>query len=285
MEGGHLTRRLANSDPAPRRVRATLVMLACLGAAPALAVELTGRQQIEILNEAQQAFDRGVALRQANPALAAKAFTEAAGKFQLLVDAGLRNGKLYYNLGNAWLEGSQLGKAIANYRRAERLIPDDPRLQANLRYARSLCRNQIPPSGETAFLRTLFFWHYATSLRGRFLAALTVYILFWLLMTARFWWPRFRWRYLLIPCLIVWLTVGMSVAVTTIQQSRHRYGVVTANDVAVRKGNGLGFELQFKEPLHEGVEFEVLEQRLDWLRIQLADGKTGWIPARDTELI
>ena len=59
----------------------------------------------------------------------------------------------------------------------------------------------------------------------------------------------------------------------------HRDGVVLTDDVVVRKGNSEGFEPQFLEPLHQGVEFRVLEQRTGWLSIELPDGKTGWIRA------
>ena len=63
---------------------------------------------------------------------------------QGLIDDGVDNGKLYYNLGNAQLQIGDLGQAIVSYRRAERLIPNDSNLRENLRFARSLCRNQIP---------------------------------------------------------------------------------------------------------------------------------------------
>ena len=41
------------------------------------------------------------------------------------------NGALLYNLGNARLQAGDVGKAIVSYRRAERLIPGDERLELN----------------------------------------------------------------------------------------------------------------------------------------------------------
>lgn len=246
---------------------------------------LSLQQQVVVLNEGLQAFDQGVSLRQSNPTQAAKAFNEAAVKFQLLVDSGVRNGKLYYNLGNACLESGQIGKAILNYRRAQELIPDDPRLAANLRYARSLRRNQIAESGERAFLRTLFFWHFGTSLRSRFIVGLIVYLAFWGGLIARTFLPRFRWRYVLTPLLIACVMLGASVAVSMADRAARRTGVISVDNVIVRKGNGEGFEPQFKEQLHEGVEFDILEQRAEWLYLRLPDGKTGWIRGREAEAV
>ena len=251
----------------------------------ALAVNLTLQQRVVLLDEAQRAFDRGVELRQASPAEAATSFRQAADKFQIIVDSGLRNGRLYYNLANACLESGRLGRAIANYRRAERLLPGDGRVEHNLSYARSLRRDQIETAGQQAFLHTLFFWHYGTSLRLRYVLAVALYVLFWLLMIARTFVRRWRWRYVLVPVLAAWVVLGCSVAVEAYQQSTSLAGVLAADEVVVRKGNGEGFEPQYKQALHEGVEFVVLERRHDWLLIELPDGKTGWIRADQAEII
>jgi len=260
-------------------------ILTLIGSPHAVAIELTPEQRVEIFNEAGRAFDRGANVRQHNSNEAIEAYRESAAKFQLLVDAGIRNGKLYYNLANAYLENGQLGKAILNYRRAEALLPGNGRIEHNLRYARSLRRNQIETAGKRAFLRTLFFWHFGTSLRARFLAGLFLYVAFWLMLIGRTMLCRFRWRYVLIPTLAIWLTLGVSVAVDMLGTSRNLEGVLITDDVVVRKGNGKGFEPQFKQQLHEGVEFTVLEQRRDWLYIELPDGKSGWIQMRQAELI
>jgi len=75
------------------------------------------------------------------------------------------------------------------------------------------------------------------------------------------------------------------VGVESIESARAREGVVVADEVVVRKGNGDGFEPQFEQSIGEGVEFELLERRGDWLRVRLPDGQEGWIRAREAELI
>ncbi len=62
-------------------------------------------------------------------------------------------------------------------------------------------------------------------------------------------------------------------------------GVIVGQNVTVRKGNGEGFALKFKEILPEGTEFQVLEQRGKWILAKLPDGKTGWINSDYTEVI
>lgn len=256
-----------------------------VGGPSASAVELTARQREALLDEARRAFDRGAEIRQSDPRGAVVAFREAAEKFQIIVDSGVRNGRLYYNLANAYLESGRLGLAIANYRRAQQRMPADGRIAHNLEYARSLRQDQIEVVGQEAFLKTLFFWHYATSPRLRLNLAGAFYLIFWLLLIVRTVVRRRRWWYMLLPVAVVGLVLGCSVLVGIHQQQSTTEGVLTADDVIVRKGNGEGFEPQFKQALHEGVEFRILERRDDWLLIQLPDAKTGWIRAAQAEII
>lgn len=260
----------------------------CLGAAmasPAVAADLTPDQQEQLLIEGLQAFDRGTQLRKSRPEEALQAFQQSADKFQFLVDAGIANGKLFYNLGNAYLRCGDLGKAIVNYRRAEKLRPTDGQVEANLGFARSLRRNQIASSAQRTLWHSLFAWHFNTSLGTRFAIGLGFYVLFWLALILRQYVRAVRWRFVLVPSLLIWLSLGVSIAFERYAETTHPEGVVLADDVTVRKGNGEGFELQFEQSLEPGDEFTLLEKRRDWIHIQLPDGADGWIRLNQAELI
>ena len=249
------------------------------------AAELSRQESVGLLNDGLRAFDRGTALAKQSPGEAAAAFAEAAAKFQQIVDAGVENGRLYYNLGNAHLKSGRIGPAIANYLRAAAFMPQDTRLQENLAYARLLCQCDIRESGERAATRTVFFWHYGTPLSLRFRLGLATYVLFWLLLIGRTLIGRIRWGYPAAVCLVLWLALGVSVGVELRHSATHQDGVITTPDVVVRKGNGLDYAPQLKETLAEGVEFEVVEERGAWLHIQLADGKDGWVQRKEAEII
>lgn len=256
-----------------------VVVAAILVADAARAQTLPHDQKERLLAEASTAFNRGKELERSDPAGASEAFAEAVSRYEALVDAGVRNGRLFYNLGNAELQRGRLGAAILNYRRAQELIPGDRRLQENLRVARELCRTQIPPRGSSEFVRTLFFLHYHTSLRTRFAAGLACYVLFWLVLILRLYAPRLPVRALAGVLAAAWVGLGISVLVDWQVEGREQAGVVLADEVIVRKGDSETYDPKFQQPLHEGTEFTVLESRGDWLLIELADGKTGWIPA------
>lgn len=269
-------------------VRFTILLicpvLTCV-AWPARGQALSERERIGLFTEALDAFDEGSNLRATDPSAAAVAFHTAIARFSGLIDSGVRSGKLHYNLANAQLQVGQLGRSIANYRRAERLIPGNDRVEANLRFARSLCRNQIAPAGGRAAMETLFAWHYGTPVGTRFHVGLAAYILFWAVLLARVYLPGVRWGYAAAALLLVWCTLGVSVFVEETVQSDNQSGVMVADDVVVRKGNGDSYDPQFNEPLHAGVEFEIVESRGEWLLIHLPDDNEGWIPARAAEII
>ena len=50
----------------------------------------------------------------------------------------------------------------------------------------------------------------------------------------------------------------------------------------MRKGNAESYEPALTAPLDEGVEFELVERRGDWLLVRLSGGQEGWIPDRTT---
>lgn len=255
-----------------------------LAAGPARA-EMSEAQRDETLRAALAAFDRATEMARQQPAAAAEAYRESARGFEALIADGVRNGRLHYNLGNAYLQLGELGKAVASYRRAEALIGNDPSLQANLRFARSLCRSQIPARGGEAALRTALFWHYETPLAARFWVAVVGYAAFWGVLLMRSLTRAPGWGFAAAALLVVWLAAGTSTTIEWTQRERSPAGVTIADDIVVRKGNGEAYEPQFNEPLHAGVEFRVIDQRPGWLKIELADGSTGWLKQSQVEII
>lgn len=269
------------------RMGVLIIALLSIGlwASPAQAADLTPQQQRDVLTEAQQAYDRGIAMLRGNPSEARSSFQAAAQKFQLVADNGLANGLLFYNLANAQLQAGDVGRAILNYRRAQRLIPGDPRVQSNLDFARTLCKTPIAASGQRALTSALLRWHDHTATRTRFIVFITAWLLFWCALLLRILRPSGIWTMIATVTCVIWIALGISVAMDVTGWGHRPAGVVLADNVTVRKGNGTGFEPQFAQSLGPGVEFDVLERRGDWLNIQLPNGSSGWIEADQTELV
>lgn len=253
-----------------------------------LAQDLLAATPQHFAAEFQQAieeFDLAQEIRSTNPDRARQLLSLAAQRFESLVVAGIRNGYLEYNLGNTYLQLSDMGRAILHYRRAERLIPGDALLAENLGVARTRLLLNIPPTRSGAVYRALFFWHYQASPRGRLVAAFLGYIAFWVLLSLRAIFPK---SWLITGAVIaglVWLATGGSLAVQRWQDRTIPDAVVIANDVTVYKGPGGTYQKQFEQSLQAGVEVRIREERGEWRRIELSDGSSGWVRRDTIELI
>ena len=189
------------------------------------------------------------------------------------------SGKLLYNLGTAYLAAGDLGRAVLSFRRAEQLTPDDKNLARNLALARRLREDALAaPDRRTRFIDADLL----TS--PPFLLALFAggWSVFWLgaalfrLGRAPRWLPIFG-------CVLAAVAAGL------LSQERLRSedvaGVVLVPETEVRQGPTWSDPPAFAAPLHAGAEFERLETQGDWLYVQLPDGRRGWLPAADAELV
>ncbi len=241
---------------------------------------------LALYRDAESSFRQANDLVPTNPRKAGDLFLKAALSFERIArEGGIENGRLYYNLGNIHFRLGDLGRAILNYRRAERFIPHDANLQQNLAYARSRCPDKIEAKPETKVLQTLFFWRYDLSLPVRAGLFLLFFNLIWLLSGVYLFRKKPGIRSGVVACAVVSLLLAGSLAADAYEQARTRAGVVTVKEVVARKGDGVVFEPSFKEPLHAGTEFIVLEERRGWYHIELSDGRLCWIPDSAGEII
>lgn len=246
-------------------------------------------QTLEGIMAAQAAYDRGMELQARDAAAAREQFLQAANGFRQAVDAGSVNGALLFNLGNAQLQAGQTGEAIGSYLRAQRLMPGDDGLQANLAHARSLVKDRFDRGGGLLLEDVAGWWH-LLGVRSRFTLAAVLWVVAWgaaawLFFVGSTLPDRLR-RVTRSAAWVSGTIAGIlmtTVAIDVLAPSWRPMGVTVSDGVVVRKGNGEGFAPAFAEPLSQGVEFRVLEERPGWIQIRLPDGKIGWI--RDLQAI
>jgi len=262
----------------------TLVVLLASAALPIPARAQDSRLRAEF-DRAMSDYDEALAIREADPDRARALYRASAQRLSSMVASGVTNGRLEYDLGNCYLQAGDLGLAVLHYRRAQRLAPRDPLLLDNLREARSRCVTHIEPTRRSTVLHGVFFWHFATTQAARLLTGLIAYGVFWALLALR---VLLRRRWLTAAAsvsLVLTLLLGGSVGMDAWCDRNAPAGVVTAMDVVVSKGPGPGHQRQFEQPLQPGVEFTLRERRAGWWRIELPDGKSGWIEASAADLV
>ena len=269
-----------------RRLRKWILLLSLLTAAGAAAASLSRAELSNLLGEANTLFRQANDASLRDPAAARDLYRRAALRYERIVqEGGIHNGKLFYNIGNAYFRAGDIGRAILNYRRAQLYIPDDANVAQNLSYARSSRADAFQEKQETQVLKTLLFWHYDLSPRLRSLILVIAWGLFWVAAAIRLlrrsWAPR---PLLAATGVVALLFLGSLVAAAT-GTARRQPGVILAEQVIARKGDGISYEPSFKEPLHAGTEFVLAEARGDWCHIELPDGRRCWIPADSAGLV
>lgn len=268
-----------------------LILFIILAALLGGTVKANALDKAEIWNlyrDGESSFRQANDLLKDDPAKAKDLFEKAALCFETIHrEGGIENGRLFYNIGNVYFRLGEIGRAILNYRRAERYIPNDINLQQNLSAARARCPDKIESKPETQLLRTLFFWHYDLSGPTRSWLFASCFSLLWLFAGLYVYLSRRKplLRQLAGGFAVLSLLLAISMGVEAYDQSTIRSGVVLEKEVIGRKGDSSTFEPTFKEPLHAGVEFNLLEERKGWLHIELTDGRRCWIPESAAELI
>jgi hypothetical protein len=187
-------------------------------------------------------------------------------------------------VGNAYFKAEQLGRAIVNYERAQRLLPRDPDVRVNLSYALEPAQEEVP--ARPFWQRVLFpFASRATTGQLSILTSLS-WFAWWGLLALRLLLPSLR----IVVGRAAWamlaalLVVGGSLAfrVDTVDLRRDVV-VVEAGEVAVRFEPSENGTEHFR--VDEGALLEVTDERDEWLQVRRLDGRRGWIPARVVELV
>ncbi len=287
-------------------IAATLTFAASNGSAAELppraeiaatGLSLTVSQQKLILQEAHDAYARASEFAATDSAEAKQLFHVSAGKYQLLVDSGIRNSELYLNLGNAYLQSSELGRAIANYERAKQLDPGNRRLLANLAFANEKVKVTTSATGDvTAPLTTIgSVMSRVRSLnqsllhlmgRSSMIGLLVIAsVLFWGVLIVRTAGFRFQlWRFAAVPLLVLLVSLG-SVTLAATDQDDLGNGVIVVDSLPLHAGDGELFAEVAKLQTAQGQRVDVLATRGDWTQVRTAGGQIGWVAGKAVERI
>jgi tetratricopeptide (TPR) repeat protein len=215
---------------------------------------------------------------QANSLYEKKEYVEAAEVYNL-ISSRVRNGNVYYNLGNTYFKLGQRGKAILYYERAKRLMPRDKDIRKNLRYAISLNEDKTyaPFSSILGSLITIDELTFLLFLFSLFLAAaIVVYILFYdtgMKKIARY--AIFTFGGILLFCFIILI---LSVHISNIPGA-----IVLISEISAKSSPDEGSTILFS--LHEGTMVEIERMRGKWAKIKLSDGTAGWVLSNRIERI
>jgi tetratricopeptide (TPR) repeat protein len=255
-------------------------------------LSLTLEQQETLLAEANNTYAKGLKAAAKDSADAKQAFTDAAEKFQLLVNSGIKNSRLYFNLANAYLESGQPGRAVANYHRALRLDPTNRQARTNLAYAEGLLKPR--PDAPEVNRKPIQFVDYvsvANDWMSRYASphttpsiAIVAWLALWAAIGLRAVRVHFPWKSLAAASIVICFVAGASYFLNC-QELNRNLAVVVSTASPLRAGDGENFASTDGVHLQEGSTVELLKQRGDWLQVRTQNDQTGWLPRQAVEII
>ncbi|MDO5552504.1 MAG: BatD family protein [Planctomycetia bacterium] len=248
--------------------------------------------------EALRLFDEAQVLKSQNEESSQEAarvmFRKSAAVYEGLLAKGIVSGPILYNQGNAWWHAGEPAKALACWRKAQRFMPRDPYLSANL----AMLGVDTHAGGERTHWENILFWQnwiasptkFRLSLLSAALAAAA-----WLalaVLTGRKVnslqgqeSSGYRVRRVLLQLSILFSAFFLIMTTSALYDwnrfDRYDHGIVAVGETIARKGNSLSYEPAFAQPLPQLSEIVILGREGDWLRARAGDGQDCWLPASD----
>jgi len=216
------------------------------------------------------ALDNEAVFRKAQAAYDDARYAEAAMLYESLLDSGVANVEVHYNLANANFKDGNFPDAVWHYRKAWYEAPRDPDIKANLHFALNAAgAAETPPTFVEQVFETLSY--------GEWIAvALTGYGLLTLLLILALLFPSMR-RTLLklcgLPILLILVSAG---GWHQWQQLRtNPEWVVVKTEATTLYGPVEGSTAHYKLPLGALIRQRNTDPK-GWVEVEY-DGKRGWL--------
>lgn len=214
-------------------------------------------------------------LEQATTALDQGDFAAAAAGYESEIQGGLVNGHVFYNLGIAYVRSGKLGDAMAAFLAARKYLPRDPDVQANLKSTLGSVKDKLEVEVPHGLGHTIAFWLDRFTVKEfAFATSVTLGLASLFLGLSFFVTPLAPLRWLFAAAYVLPLALGVSLASKV--QNEETWGAVATSGTKAYSGpsdkNPAVFELSEGAPVLVGDEVPG-----GYVRIQLSDGKKGWI--------
>jgi len=243
---------------------------------------------VSAVTHADPAVSRDSLWNSAVAAYSEENYPVALEGFLTLEGEGVRTADLFYNIGNAYYKcGNYVGKSILYYERALKADPSFEDARNNLSMARAYALDKIDTVPEFV----LFSWLKVVrnSLSSDIWAVLCM-VMFGLSLLFLFFF-RFgsstavrKWAFGMACFFIVLSASSFGFSLSQKFESERADRAVVMVPVSSVKGspNTNGQSLFI---IHEGTDVNLLDELGEWSRIELSDGRQGWINSGDIEII
>lgn len=216
-----------------------------------------------------------------------KQYDSALTIYQSLLQQGVYQSDVYYNLGNVYFKKKQISKAILNYERAKKINPDDEDINFNLEVANTKLVDKIEPLplifykrwwNNTSELFTISAWS-RIAIICTFLFSISIAVFFITKLV-------FIKKMLFYNSILMLLVVILSILLANYKSNsinNNNYAIIMPISLTVKSSPDAKSTDIFI--VHEGLKVEVIDNIEDWSEIKLANGEKGWVKNTSFEKI
>ncbi len=206
-------------------------------------------------------------------------YQEASEVYENILRTKKHSAELYFNLGNCYFKMNKVAPAIFNFEKAMLLNPNDVDVQNNLRFAQKLQIDDIKEVQKVGFNKMLqditSKYHYDTWAW----IAVGFSVLF-LLFFVGYYFSAYslKKRLFFVGMFLVLIGIFVSIASALFEKKlfdENQPAIVFAEITSVKAEPKQQSADVFL--LHEGSKVQILETIDNWQKIEIADGKKGWI--------
>ena len=212
----------------------------------------------------------------------------ALDDFKAIEQDGYISAQLFYNIANCYYKnGQDNARAILYYERALKLDPSFEDAKVNLGYAKQVTPDKIEEVPDLLItvwinkIKDIFsadMWAYISIL---FIAVLLLLLLLFRFgRSAKIRKNSFIFAIIFLALYLIVLTFSLTLKS---EFTSHNEAIVMAPATSVKSSPGEDSRSLFI--LHDGTKVEILESLGSWARVELTDGRQGWISSGDIEAI
>ena len=231
-------------------------------------------ENIQLWNKANDAYSMGQ-------------YESALAYWLQIEDSGEHSYKLYCNIGNAYYKTGSMGKAVLYYEKALKLNPAGEDAKINLQIAKLQTLDKIEVVPE--FILTTWIkdirnmmssdsWAYVAL--GLFAVVALLMLLFKFAPTV----GQRKFSFVL-ACIVFLFAIFAVIFAANLRANANSedQAIVMVPVSNVKSApNATGNNLFI---LHEGSKVEILEEAGKWCRIEISDGRQGWMQKNDVDVI
>jgi len=217
--------------------------------------------------------------RKANEFYAANSYDSAQVYYTKILDGGITNAAVYYNLGNCYYRLSKPGMARLCYEKAAALSPADADIQANIRFIKTVIVDRSEDAAaESDFLTAVLYGiHTLLPLQTQlaaFCALLLALSIFGAMMLFKHGLARLWLGYVAALCTLLILIVGISAGYKIYALESKQYAIILTESLDA-KNQPMGDQTLFT--VHEGTKTQIRKTMGEWSLISLSNGVSGWV--------